>query len=457
LSDQTKSGAAKGSAGRLDRASGLLQNDSPLAEIRTLGGDRAAALLREVATQLIEQADEIADTMLRAYDAEIPTYSAAITDQAMREDVHVVSSAMVRCWLTVMSTGEAVTPELLRPMTEGARRRAAQGIDLQSMLRAYRVGIRVMWSEITASPVWRREALQGALAQVATWALDFADKISTAVAAAYLEETEQLAREREHRRSALLNVILSGPVAEPIDRPADLDRRHSVVVARVVPDLSLFELEQTGQLLEERAGALLWTVRHRSVVAAVAWPAGLTRDQLARRLGRLVHEGQIVAIGLGGSAEGVTETRESYAEAIAALRVGPLVGTAMSPVYDFLDLAPLIALLERPEAARRFAQSVLEPLGELVQRPWLLPTLEAYLVNQGRLKQAAADLGVHMNTVKYRLKGLRAFTDPLVADGTRATTLLLALRVLRLLESEVASRPATGGPKTAEEEDLSKS
>ncbi len=409
------------------------------AELHILGAGRAAALLSEVAEQLVVQSDEIASTMVRAYEAEIPAY-AAIRDETLKEDVHSVSSAMVRCWLTVMSTGEAVTPELLTPMTEGARRRAAQGIDLQSMLRAYRVGIRVMWSEITASPVWRREALQGALAQVATWALAFADTISTAVAAAYLDETEHLAREREHRRSALLNVILSGPVAEPVDRPAELDRRHSVVVARVVPDLSLFELEQTGQVLEERAGALLWTVRHRSVVAAVAWPAGLSRDQLSRRLARLVHEGQIVAIGVGGSAEGVTETRESYAEAIAALRIGPLVGTA-TPVYDFLDLAPLIALLEHPEAARRFATSVLEPLGELAKRDWLLPTLEAYLVHQGRLKQAAADLGVHMNTVKYRLRGLRPFTDPLVADGTRATTLLLALRVMRLLEADVAGRP----------------
>jgi hypothetical protein len=36
----------------------------------------------------------------------------------------------------------------------------------------------------------------GALAQAATWALDFADRISTAVAAAYLDETEHLARAR---------------------------------------------------------------------------------------------------------------------------------------------------------------------------------------------------------------------------------------------------------------------
>ena len=404
-----------------------------------LGGTSAARLVREVAAQLVDQADEIAATMVHAYELEIPAY-AAMTDQALRDDVHAVSSAMVRCWLAVMSTGEAVTAELLEPMLEGARRRAAQGVELHSMLRAYRVGIRVMWSEITGSPSWRRGALDGAVGQVAGWALDFADKISTAVASAYLEQSEHLAREREHRRSALLNVILSGPAPEPMDPPPELDQRHSIAVVRVAPDLTLLELERTGQLLEERGGALLWTVRHRSVVAAV--DCGIGRERLARRLARLVHESPIVAIGLGGRAEGVTQTRESYAEAISALRVGPLLSPALL-LHDFQELAPLIALLEQPERARRFATSALEPLGDLSRRSWLLPTLEAYLLHQGRLKQAAADLGVHINTIKYRLKDIRSVADPSLSDATRANTLLLALRIMRLLDAEATGWTGT--------------
>ncbi len=411
---------------------------------RTQGHDRAAALLRDVARQLVDQSDEIASTMVRAYEAEIPEY-AAIGDDALKDDVHAVSAAMVRCWLTVMSTGETVSADLLTPMLEGARRRAAQGVELQSMLRAYRVGIRVMWSEITGAPVWRGQALQGVMAQVATWALDFADRISTAVAAAYLEEAEHLAREREHRRSALLNAILSGPVADAIDHPGELDSPHMVVVARIASDLSLLELERTGQLLEERAGALLWTVRHRSVVAAVELPAASRREQLGRTLRRLVQETQIVAIGLGGQAEGVTETRQSYAEAIAALRTGPMLGTATSQVYEFLDYAPLIALLGEPDRARRFAAGVLEPLGDLTRRDWLVPTLEAYLVHQGRIKQTAADLGVHMNTVKYRLRELRPSVDPAFTDGNRAASLLLAIRITRLLDAEGVARTKPAG------------
>jgi len=207
-------------------------DDEQIGRLHTLSTGRAAALLREVATDLIDQADDIASTMVRAYEAEIPAY-AAISDQSLKDDVHSVSSEMVRCWLTVMSTGESVSSELLKPMTEGARRRAAQGIDLQSLLRAFRVGIRVMWSEITASPVWRGQALQGVMAEVATWALDFADRISTAVAAAYLDEAEALARVREHRRSALLNAIYSGFLRSRMRRPDGARRSRPRSSARV--------------------------------------------------------------------------------------------------------------------------------------------------------------------------------------------------------------------------------
>ena len=245
-----------------------------------------------------------------------------------------------------------------------------------------------------------------------------------------------MTREREHRRSALLNAILSGPGGEPMDRPPELDRRHSIAVARVEPGVTLLQLQQTGELLEERVDAVLWTVRHQSVIAALPWPRDLDRGQLRRRLSRLAHESPILAFGIGGQAERAVETRASYAEAIAALRIGPLAATSPCVVFDHQDLAPLVALLEQPERARRFAVSTLEPLGDVVQRPWLLPTLESFLIHQGRLKEAAAELDVHVNTVKYRLKELRVVAGPAFADGDRAIALLLALRAMRVLRAE---------------------
>src|SRR5258708_18088688 len=94
---------------------------------------RVARLLQEVAAQQALEADRIAATMFHAYAEEIPSY-AEISDRALREDVEAVSAAMVRAWLSVMSTGRPIGADALEPLLQGARRRAAHGIDLHSML-----------------------------------------------------------------------------------------------------------------------------------------------------------------------------------------------------------------------------------------------------------------------------------------------------------------------------------
>lgn len=402
---------------------------------------RAGLVLREVADRLQPQADAIARTMVRSYEAEIPTYH-AIGDAGLLDDVHSVSAAMVRLWLTVMATGRPVDQDLLLPMVEGARRRAAQGIDMESMLRAYRIGIRVMWSEIIASPIWQGRPLQHVMGAVATWALEFADRISTAVAAAYLDEVAHAAREREHRRSSLLNVILAGPGGEAHQAPDELATPHCIVLARLKADLPLHTLESVGRRLESGVDAQLWTVRHCSVVAAVPLPAGSDRITVRERLAALVGHDSITAFGIGSRAAGFAETRQSYAEAVDALQLGPSLSAAGQAVYDYADLAPVITLLADPERARRFATTVLEPLDSMLDRRWVLPTVEAYLLRQGRLKEVAAALGVHQNTAKYRLAELRPLLDRTVGHGDRAATLLLAVRIHQYFNASHRGAPA---------------
>ena len=401
---------------------------------RGLVSPRVTRLLQDIAAKQATEADRIAETMFAAYVHEIPAY-ATITDPVLREDIHAVSAALVRAWLRVMSTGEPPDAESILPMRDGARRRAAQGVDLQSLLRAYRVGIRVMWREMIGQPEWQSPALQGALVQIAEWALDFADRANTEVASAYLEELEKAARAREHRRSALLNVILAGPAGETVDAPGELEGPHAVLVARAHHDVDFDQLEHIGGELESRAGALLWTVRHRSVVAAV--PRAHGREELLKAIARTVPADGGTTFALGGNAHGSRETRQSYAEAVEALRVGPVLAPR-ARVYDYQSLAPAIALLARPDQARRFATTALEPFSGITDKPWMLPTLEAYVARQGRAKEMASLLGVHINTIKYRLRELRERCGALT-DGDTVGTVLLALKLQQLLEGDVDS------------------
>ncbi|MHB8509872.1 MAG: PucR family transcriptional regulator [Candidatus Dormibacteria bacterium] len=406
-----------------------------LESLHGLASEPAAARLRTLARRSARDVDRIATAMYDAYVLEIPAYT-AITDPALRDDVIAVSAALVRAWLEMMSSGAAPSADALLPIQQGARRRAAQGIEMQAMLRAYRVGVRVMWHALTSSPDFRDPVLQGTVVQLAEWALDFADRVNNEVTAVYLDEMTHATREREHRRSALLNVILAGPGSDAAAEPGELDRPHAIVVTRVPEDLDLAALERIGTTLEKSGGAALWTVRHRSVIGAVPYGSGATRAELLRRLAGMLPAEGISGIGVGGNARGARETRQSYSEAVEALRVGPVLGDVDVAVYDYQRMAPSISLLTRPDQARRFVATALEPLGRLVEKAWVLPTLEAYLARQGHTKEAAQLLGVHLNTVKYRLRELRESTGAVLLDGEMAGSLLLALKLRRLLDAE---------------------
>jgi len=389
-----------------------------------------AAVLSTVAEGLRPDVDQIADRMIAAQRAEVNGYY-ELFDQSLLADARSVSVAVVGMWLDVLASGGRLSDDAIAPVIEGARRRATQGIGLEPLLRAYRVGIRVMWTELISSALWKSSSLDSAMGPLSTGALAFADRVTTAVAAAYLDEVAHLTREREHRRSSLLNVILAGPTSEQHRALADLAEPHCVIVAQVEDGAPLAKLESVGALLERHAGARLWTVRHSSLVAVIF--GSQARSILRERLSSLPDDGKVITFGLGNRATSTAETRVSYAEAAEAANAGPALNITPGRVYDYSALAPVLALLRDRDAAQRFAATALEPFSEVLSRRWALSTLDAYLSRGGRTGQMAEALGVHANTVKYRMSELSPYLPPDALEGDQAATLLLAIRVHQYL------------------------
>lgn len=388
--------------------------------------------LHQIAVGLEAEFDRITLAVIDAYDFEIPSYR-AISDQRLRDDVHITCEAIVSGWLKAMSIAGPMEVDTLRIVLEGVRRRVFQGIELSAVLRAFRVAMRVLWSEIVGSPVWYGQADKDLFFEVAAWSLDFADQISAAIAGAYTDQSGLIMAEVLKYKSTYLDAVLSGEVTAGLARPPVLESRHFVAVARLSPNLNLGYLEKLGEALRTKSQIALWTFRHRNIIAVLDWSGDVSRSRLLGDLERLVDEEHIEIFGVGGVAEGAIETRQSYVEAMTSLDLGPDVMPNKSGIYDFQDLAPISVMLEQPERARRFVRAVLEPLGELSKRSWVLPTLEAYLASAGSLKVVANFLQIHPNTLKYRLRELRNFTDAVFVEGDRARTLLLALRVRRAL------------------------
>jgi hypothetical protein len=119
------------------------------------------------------------------------------------------------------------------------------------------------------------------------------------------------------------------------------------------------------------------------------------------------------------------EARAALEAADALPGVGPVALAARLPVYRMLGA------LHHIGDAPRLAAAILEPL--LASRPDVrlehLATLRAYL-ERGGVGEAAAALGIHRNTVAYRLRRIEARTGWPLADPDVRLALGIALRVV---------------------------
>lgn len=405
----------------------------PLEEVATPDQLR---VVREAADRQEAEAARISSTIFQALRTEIAAY-AAIQDPELIGDVQSVSAALVTIWLRAIKTGE-IDEDDLAPIRQGARRRARQGLDLQSLLKAYRVAIRVMWRELLLSPEWRSAELAPLLAVLAEWALDLADAMTTEVDTNYLDEQRRLAGEAELRRSALLELVLAGrPDEATLELMPDLRRLHVVVVVEVSDDLPIERLDRVGSVLERHAQARLWTVRHKAVVAVLRRTPADKRDVTLKLLEDLVAtEPTVARIGVGGDSGGPDTTPHSYGEAHDALRIGRSLFGDSRRVHDFTALGQFRFALREPVAAGRWADCVLAERAAGLTKQWSFPTLESYLVQRGNLKLVARELGVHVNTVKYRLAILRGHLGSRLDNGDIALELLLALRLRKILGAD---------------------
>jgi purine catabolism regulator len=125
----------------------------------------------------------------------------------------------------------------------------------------------------------------------------------------------------------------------------------------------------------------------------------------------------------------------SYREAKAALTVARKIAPHR-PVVWYNDVALYVFLdrIAEETETRRWFENNLGPLVEYDKNKGteLVKTLETYFdVNQMQ-QEAAYELGIHVNTLKYRLRRIEEIlgTDPFLGD--RQLSLYLATKLARL-------------------------
>ncbi len=407
-----------------------------------------AALPPETADALRPVLAGLAEETIAAIASEVPDYARAMEGAfggAVRRGVEVAFER----FLALIEDPAAETGGARATYVDLGRGEYHAGRSLDALLAAYRVGARLAWRRFVEAG---REAglSPEVIYDLGEAIFAYIDEISAESADGYAQEQSAAAGETQRRRRRLVRLLAQDPPAgEEAVRTAA--RAAAWVLPRAVAALVTGEAAPGGGVSSET---------EIGGVRGAAIPGEEEADAEAARLARALGGGA-----LGGAAAGVAcvfvpdpdapgrrrqlaaalgdtaaalgptvawpEAGASLRRAVSAQRLrasGRLPATGLVAAVDHLATLLLNAdtALAGELAAARLAP--LEGLND-GQRERLTTTLRAWIDRPGQVQAVAATLGVHPQTVRYRLAKLRDLFGDALEDPEARFELALALRL----------------------------
>ncbi|MFC0314075.1 PucR family transcriptional regulator [Gordonia phosphorivorans] len=355
------------------------------------GMSSLAEMVAKVAQGLRADVEAVARHNAQAVAAQVPELHAARLEEILliscRANNIVVMDALVA----------GVQPEAVELSAEALgyiRTLVVSGISLDVVSKAYRVGAYdtvERWAKAVADSFATDPGAVPVAAYGTRFLLTWMDNVLAQMAHEFRIEDERITRERTLRRLADVRLLLS-------NAPTDLSA------------------------VETRLGYRLTGV-HRGVVLRAADP-GVDLARAARSLfgdaaflqvpldgatmwcwGPELIEPESVAdvwVGVGRARAGVDGFRATHAEAAEAIRVAELRPEGAVALIDEVAVTALCVV--DPHRAREFVATALGALAadtDAARRQ--RETLQAFLEAGMNSRRAGAELGLHHNTVRYRL------------------------------------------------------
>ncbi|MEU5659505.1 helix-turn-helix domain-containing protein [Streptomyces sp. NPDC047737] len=423
---------------------------------RSLADRDAVAVLHRAARVLLDTLPELTDRLVEALREQEPAYRAAMETEA------------AEIWQEVHHSLRHNVASLIQPreFREAAHRtsrwigesRAEQGVPLDAVMHAFRMGGAMVWQDLVDDTARRSPEDTRLLVHVAADVWNFVDEHCAVVAEAYRQAERRLSWRRENRQRLMTAALLDGTA-----RIADL------------PDAAAM----LGLPVHGRYAVLAVAAARRAPHGAGKPPVTLSDDTPA--LWHSAGEVELAILPLGAgpapadaepAAEGETETAPSAGpatepaaelDALAAgltappgTRVGlSSVVHGLAAVGDARRLAetalracpasggtvlleehlPAALVVSSPGLGTALADRVLGPLDRLdpADRDVLIETLTAWLDSDGSAQRAGARLYCHRNTVLNRLRRFEQLTGRCLTRPSDAVEVSLALAARRLL------------------------
>ncbi len=158
-----------------------------------------------------------------------------------------------------------------------------------------------------------------------------------------------------------------------------------------------------------------------------------------------------VSSGISRSVESISDFRQAYEEAKQSFEIGrALAGGKSSAVthYDDLGLLRFAQVSETSVGIRNYCMDMLGPLLEHDRHSTaqLLDTLRVFLECNQNHAEAARVLGIHYNSLRYRLKRIRQLIGNIFEEPQKRLAIEVALHLHPLLDE---GPPSEESPATA--------
>ncbi len=392
--------------------------------MRSLIDADALRVLHRAARVLLDNLPQLTDRLVAVLEEQEPAYRTAVEGDA------------AATWQEVHRSLRHSIASLLDPRgaRDGARRcswkigatRAEQGLPLDAVLHAFRLGGSLVWQGLVDETSRTAPEDVRLLVHVASDVWDFVDEHCTVVADAYRQTERRLAWRKENRVRLLAAALLDGT-----SRIADLPEAAEALGLPEQGRYAVVAVEGARSAGCAGAQALL------APDVRAHWHTGADTDH-----GIVLVEGDAAAIvpdeqppgvrvGVSGTVDGLAAVGEARRLADTALRLCPEAGGTVR----LTEHLPAALVASSPDLAAALTERLLGPLAALdpAEAEVLLDTLATWLACDGSAQRAGRRLYCHRNTVLNRLRRYEQLTGRSLSRPTDLVETTLALTARNLL------------------------